>query len=288
MTKPGSEKAAADRKSGKTSDLKAGEGREAEKRAAPRAAVIYEAIHREGLDELERPGLAVAFSGLAAGLSMGFSMVAEGLLVAWLPDAGWAHIVSKLGYSIGFLIVVLGRQQLFTENTLTPILPFLQDRKWSTLVQVARLWGIVLLANVAGTFLFALIVSQTSVLEPRTAEAILGLGKEMLEPGFGTTFIRAVFAGWLIALMVWLLPFAETGRVIVIIVITWLVGAGNFSHIIVGSVEAGYMLFTGEAGPSILAWRFFLPTLIGNIIGGVAFVTALNHAQVVSGNNRTD
>ncbi|MGH7658362.1 MAG: formate/nitrite transporter family protein [Gemmatimonadales bacterium] len=271
----------------KSSGLNAGEDVEAKKRTAPRVAIVYEAIHREGMDELARPGLALAFSGLAAGLSMGFSMVAEGLLAAGLPDAGWAHLVSKLGYSVGFLIVVLGRQQLFTENTLTPILPFLQDREWSTLVQVARLWGIVLLANIVGAFLFALIVSQTRVLTSGTADAILEFSREMVEPAFGTTFVRAIFAGWLIALMVWLLPFAESGRVLVIILITWLVGLGSFSHIIAGSVEAGYLLFLGEAGPGILAWRFFLPTLLGNIIGGVALVTAINHAQVVSGTTET-
>src|SRR3954453_15635744 len=93
---------------------------EAHERASPGGEVVYKAIMREGEDELDRPSSALFWSGLAAGLSMGFSLIAEGLLRAHLPDAPWRPTVAKFGYSLGFLIVVLGRQQLFTENTLTP------------------------------------------------------------------------------------------------------------------------------------------------------------------------
>src|SRR3954452_22587275 len=94
---------------------------EAEERSAPHPSVVYEAIYSEGRDELERGGGSLFFSGLAAGLSMGFSLISEGLLRAFLPDAPWRPLTTKLGYSVGFVIVVLGRQQLFTENTLTVV-----------------------------------------------------------------------------------------------------------------------------------------------------------------------
>ena len=268
---------------GNSPGLKRGETQEVRKRTAPRAVVVYEAILREGKDELTRPWSALAFSGLAAGLSMGFSMVAEGLLTAALPDTPWRPLISKFGYSVGFLIVVLGRQQLFTENTLTPILPFLQDRKLQTLFEVSRLWGVVLLANLVGAFLFALIATVTHIFPPGTHAAFREISAGLHQAGFGTTFTRAVFAGWLIALMVWLLPFAETARVTVIIIVTYLIGLGGFNHIIAGSVEALYQLLQGELGFLPLLWGFFLPTLLGNIVGGLALVTAINHAQVVSG-----
>src|SRR3712207_4167985 len=120
------------------------EQKEAEERSAPSGKVVYQAIMKEGEGELKRPSSALFWSGLAAGLSMGFSMIAEGLLHAYLPEAPWRPLVSKLGYSVGFLIVILGRQQLFTENTLTPILPLLQKREGATAGNVARLWGVVL------------------------------------------------------------------------------------------------------------------------------------------------
>src|SRR3954447_25702402 len=128
---------------------------EVHEKAAAGAHIVYKAILKEADEELARPSIALAWSGLAAGLSMGFSLVAEGLLRAALPDAPWRPLVAKLGYSLGFIIVILGRQQLFTENTLTPILPLLRRKNFATFLQVMRLWGVVLLANVIGTILFA-------------------------------------------------------------------------------------------------------------------------------------
>ena len=95
--------------------------KEARRRTAPKAAVVYEAIRREGEFELDREMSALVWSGFAAGLSMGFSFLMEALLTYYLPQEKWVPLLSKFGYSIGFLIVVLGRQQLFTENTLTSL-----------------------------------------------------------------------------------------------------------------------------------------------------------------------
>lgn len=94
------------------------EQKQVEQRIAIGAHVVYETIRREGEDELHRPGAALAWSALAAGLCMGFSFIAEALLMSHLPDAPWRPLISRLGYCVGFLIVILGRQQLFTENTL--------------------------------------------------------------------------------------------------------------------------------------------------------------------------
>ena len=103
-----------------------------------------------------------------------------------------------------------------------------------------------------------------------------------LAGGFWTTLLRGIFAGWLIALMVWLLPFAETARVGVIIIITYLIGIGEFPHIIAGSIEVLYLVVIGEATWSQFITTFFLPTLLGNTIGGVTLVAAINYAQVAS------
>ncbi len=220
--------------------LKQTEREQVERRTAPSAAVVHESIRREGEDELRRPSSALAWSGFAAGLSMGFSLVAQGLLRVSLPDTPWRSLISRFGYSIGFLIVVLGRQQLFTENTLTPILPLLAHRDGATLCQVARLWGIVLIANLVGACLFAWVIGSTSIFDADVRRTFAEIGGEALNGDFWTTLLRAIFAGWLIALMVWLLPFAEMARVSVIIIITYVVGLGRFSHIIVGSVETFY------------------------------------------------
>ena len=244
---------------------------------------MYETIRREGHDELERPSRALAWSGLAAGLSMGFSLVAQGLLYDGLPEASWRPLITSLGYSIGFLIVILGRQQLFTENTLTPILPLLAKCDMATLRQVLRLWGVVLLSNLVGACIFAWTVGATDVFEPKIKQAFSDISTEAIEGTFGTILLKGIFAGWLIALMVWLLPFAETARVGVIIIITYLVGVARLAHSIAGAVEAFYVALRGEASWGYVLGGYFVPTLIGNIIGGVTLVALVNYAQVFSG-----
>jgi formate/nitrite transporter FocA (FNT family) len=214
---------------------------------------------------------------------MGFSFLAEGLLRSHLPEADWRPLIAKLGYSVGFLIVILGSQQLFTENTLTPILPLLRRRTMSCLRNVLRLWGAVLVANFIGAFLFALALGRLDVVDPEVQGALSALSAEALKPDVLRTLLHAVYAGWLIALMVWMLPGAESGKAFVIVVMTYLVGIGGFAHIIAGSVEVFYAVVRGEAEAARVLYGWILPTLGGNVVGGLTMVAALNHAQVASG-----
>jgi len=259
------------------------EEQEAGELSAPTGKVIYRTILTEGEKELMRPTAALFWSGIAAGLSMGFSMIMEGLLNTYLPDAPWRPLVANFGYSAGFLVVILGRQQLFTENTLTPILPLLQHPTLNTFRNVLRLWGVVLVANLLGALALALVIANTPAFDSPVQAAFAELGHHAMSHDFGTTMLRGIFAGWLIALMVWLLPFAESARVWVIIFITYLVGLGGFSHIIAGSVETFTLAAMGQASWLAVFGGFVLPTLLGNILGGVTLVAVLNHAQIVAG-----
>ncbi len=259
------------------------ERKQVEERLAIGAHVVYETIRREGEEELRRKVSSLWWSGLAAGLSMGFSFIAEGLMMAHLPDAPWRLLVSRAGYSVGFLIVVLGRQQLFTENTLTVFLPVLLNKKFSTLLRMLRLWAVVLSANLVGTFLFALAVGRTKIFDERMCLCLMQIGAAHMGSFFGLTLIRAVFAGWLIALMVWLLPGAESARVSIIIILTYLIGIGGFNHIIAGSTTVFYLVVTKSISFGTYFNQFFVPTLLGNMIGGMALVAAIGHAQVVGG-----
>ena len=254
-----------------------------EEKAAVGSHIVYKAIKKVADEELRRPSIALAFSGLAAGLSMGFSLVAEGLLRSKLPDTPWRPLITKLGYSVGFLIVILGRQQLFTENTLTPMLPLLRRRDRATLANVARLWATVLGSNLVGAAIFAYAVQRTPAFAPDVKAAFLSLGREGLAPAAHVILVKGIFAGWLIALMVWLLPVAEAGRIWIIILLTYLVGLGQLSHVIAGSVDAVYTVAAGEHSWGFYIGHFLLPTLVGNCLGGVTMVAALNYAQVAAG-----
>jgi formate/nitrite transporter FocA (FNT family) len=259
------------------------EQKQVEERVAIGANVVYEAIRREGDDELRRPTAALAWSAFAAGLSMGFSFVAEALLTTYLPNQPWVPLISRAGYSIGFLIVILGRQQLFTENTLTVILPLLLDTTLKMLLRVLRLWGIVLAANLVGTCIFAFTIAHLPVFDAHTRQSFVVIAAAHMGRTFSTVLLRGIFAGWLIALMVWVLPAAEHSRIAVIIILTYLVGLGGLTHIVAGSTVMFFAVSTGMLSWSGYILHFLIPVLIGNIIGGVSLVAAFAHGQVVGG-----
>src|SRR3954465_8369013 len=260
----------------------------AEERTSPSAHVVYEAIRREGHHELERKTSSLAWSGLAAGMSIGFSFLSEGLLKHALPAAPWEPLVTKLGYAVGFLIIVLGRQQLFTENTLPVILPLLLRRATRVLFAVLRLWGIVFAANLIGALIIAFILAKASVVEPEVHRVLDVVAIDAIGPPFAVMVLRGIFAGWLIALMVWLLPTAESARIWVIILLTYLIGLGHFPHIIAGAVEMFYLAVSGIRSWGEVISGYMVPTLIGNMIGGVALVAALAHAQIVGDKEKSN
>ncbi len=253
---------------------------ESKERRAPPAKVVYEAIRKEGEHELERTSSALAWSGLAAGLSMGFSFVTQAMLEHHLPQTGWTPLLASFGYTIGFLIVVLGRQQLFTENTLTVILPLLKERSSQNLLKVGRLWSVVFISNIVGVLIFAWVLAKTGLFDPDNHGSFDALAGRTGHYSFGLTLWKGIFAGWLIALMVWLNPAAESARIWVVIIITYLVALFHFPHVIAGATEVFYLGMIGQRGWWEIVAGFVLPTLIGNTIGGVTLVAALAHAQV--------
>ena len=181
---------------------------EAEDRTSVSALVVHEAIRKDGDEELRRPVSALAWSGLAAGLSMGFSFVAEALFRTYMPDVPWRPLVTNLGYPLGFLIVIVGRQQLFTENTLTAIIPLLARRNLATLWQVLRLWAVVLAANIAGAHIFAWVIGSTPCCI-RDFTARWANWQQRRQTSLSERDFARIFAGWLIAMVVWML--AATG-----------------------------------------------------------------------------
>jgi formate-nitrite transporter family protein len=248
--------------------------------AAPAALVIHEVVREEGEAELKRRSAAIAWSGIAAGLSMGFSFLCLAIIRSALPDAPWSRLVYAAGYTVGFVIVILGRQALFTESTLTAMLPFLMRRDLPTLASTLRFWAIVLGANLLGTFGFAALLFYGHIFSHEIEDSLRAVAHEMVSGPFEVTLLKAVLAGWLIALMAWLLPSARSSRIFVILFLTYVVGMAGLSHVVAGSVEATYAVMAGDASVANYMLNFLLPTLVGNIIGGVALVALLNHAPL--------
>jgi len=176
-------------------------------------------------------------------------------------------------------VVILGRQQLFTKNTLTVILPLLREKKIDILFNVARLWAIVLIGNLIGAFVFAWLAGNSNIFSPEIRDTFSKIGQSSMAADFWTIVLRAAVSGWLIALMVWLLPFAESARLWVIIILAYVVGIAELPHVVAGTVESFYLVSTGALGFWHSIGSYVLPAFMGNVIGGVALVAVGAHAE---------
>jgi len=255
---------------------------EVEQKRPPRVAVLHETIRLEGEEELGRGLFALSLSALAAGLSMGFSMLARGLLHRYLEGVPGAFLIESLGYPFGFLVVILARQQLFTENTMTAVLPLMTHPSLRKLGSLLRLWSVVFLGNLVGTALFSYGILHMELFDDGTQSALRGIGNEVMGNTPLQMFTKGIVAGWLIATMVWLVPAAEHAKIAVIVITTYLIALGGFTHIIVGSVETFYLMFAGGLSFGDFVLHFALPTLAGNVVGGSCIFALISHAQVRS------
>ncbi|MDC7785043.1 formate/nitrite transporter family protein [Rhodoplanes sp. TEM] len=257
------------------------ESEDVEERSSPRSPVIYEVVRRHGEEEMARPIVSLWWSGFAAGLSISFSLLAQALLTIHLPDAAWRPLVASFGYSVGFLMVVLARQQLFTENTITIVLPVMAQPTAASAGRLARVWAVVLAANLTGTLFAAGFCTLTPVIDAELLTAMLDIGRHMMENAWAAMFFKGIAAGFLIAAMVWLIPSAGGAQFHVITLMTWLIALGGFTHVIAGSMEAFLLMMHGDLGVVEGLARFLLPVLLGNVIGGTALFALIAYAQVM-------
>ncbi|MBU2358650.1 MAG: formate/nitrite transporter family protein [Alphaproteobacteria bacterium] len=244
------------------------------------AKLVYQVVRREGDEELRRPQTSLFWSGIAAGVCISFSVIGEALFKTYLPDSTWLPLLESLGYTFGFLIVIVGRMQLFTENTLTTVLPLFARPSLYNLWCVGRLWGIVLGANVIGCFIAAAFIAFMPTFEPDILASITEISKHATEHGAWIGFAKAVPAGLLIAALVWMLAAGEQENFFIIILMTWLIAAGGFTHIIAGSVEMAFLLMTGELGLMAAIFGFFIPVFLGNVFGGTVVFGLITWGQV--------
>tara|TARA_R110002110_G_scaffold19656_2_gene81009 strand:- start:12424 stop:13308 length:885 start_codon:yes stop_codon:yes gene_type:complete len=242
---------------------------------------VYSIILREGEDELRRPNISLWWSGVAAGVGISTSVLVEGIIRSNLgSDHPYLTLIESLGYSFGFVLVILCRLQLFTENTITVVLPVLADPTRNRFYCAARLWGIVLAANLCGTFLTAAIGVHGGILPAETLAAIMEISHHLAKLTPAETFLRGIPSGFFIAALVWMLPSAKRSEVLVIVMFTWLIAAGDFTHVIAGSNEIFILVLSGEMNMVNALIYHISPVLLGNILGGTGLFAMLAYGQV--------
>lgn len=245
------------------------------------ARAVYQSIRYDGEEEMARPLGSLWWSGIAAGIAIGSSVLAKGLLHLELPDSPWRVVLEDFGYCVGFVLVVLGRMQLFTENTITVVLPLMADTTRRALYCTLRLWSVVFVANMVGTFVAA---AFTTVIGSAVGDQLVAIqqvaAQGVLGPDWVTMMLKAVPAGFFVAALVWMLPNSRGFEIWVIVIPTFLIALGGFAHVVVGSMEVWLLVLAGQMGLLAGLWDFIVPALIGNILGGTVLFSLLAYGQV--------
>jgi formate/nitrite transporter FocA (FNT family) len=248
------------------------------------AREIHDNILEPGEKELERPTAALAWSALASGLVIGFSFIGGAYAASLTTDPVLRHAAFSAVYPLGFIFVVMARSELFTENTLVPVIPFLEHRDARRFRELLRVWAVLLVGNLVGALIFGWTLARTPMVEASLHPELARISLQALSASFGEVLYLAVFAGWLIALLAWLL--GSTHSTAAQIAMIWLctapIGALHFRHSIAGAVEAFYAAAAGGVGWGHAIGGFVVPAVVGNAIGGVLLVALLNHGQVMA------
>lgn len=244
--------------------------------------LLFEIIRRDGEDELNRTTRSLIFSALAAGITISFSFYFKAILTMYLNGAPWADMVTSFGYATGFLVVILGRMQLFTENTITTMIPFFHDTSFSKFFQVMKLWGVVFFFNLIGTAIAAFFLSNSYFVTTDVATSLHQIAMHVMAMEPAVNVIRGIPAGILIAAIVWMMPMSQGFSFFMILCFTYFISLGGFSHVVVGSCEAAYEVIHGNASLFDYFFRFLLPTGFGNVLGGTFVFTLMVRAQVTA------
>jgi formate-nitrite transporter family protein len=244
----------------------------------PTAIQIYAQVAKNARQELQRPARSLAISGLAGGITMGLTGLATAIARAELGTSGFAHFITTLLYPIGFIAVILGRAQLFTENTLYPVALVLSERRHY--LATLRLWLIVLVCNCLGTLAFAALAVRTDALQPKYVDSLSALGLEIANHSLSAIFWSAIIGGWIIALVAWLVSASHSisGSMLLIWLLAFVVGLGHFAHCVASSGEVLSAVLHHQL-PAVMYFRWLWPAVLGNIIGGVGLVTLLEYGQ---------
>lgn len=250
-----------------------------EERSRLSAYEIYEVVRRDGEIELERPVVSLWWSGLAAGFAIVASLIGEGLLHHHLGDIPGRDAIASFGYTLGFVIVLKGRLHLFTENTITPILPMLAEPSRETLRRTALLWVVIFLGNMLGSAITVAGMVHGGLVVDAQLQAITEVSRVILEHGWPATFSLGIPAGFLIAAVVWLLPTSRGYELLVIVALTYVIALGGFSHVVAGSAEA-FLLFAVNEADVGKVLQYLSAAFAGNVVGGTGLFAMLAYAQV--------
>jgi formate/nitrite transporter FocA (FNT family) len=238
---------------------------------------IFQRVVATADEEVETSSRKLYLSGLAAGFAITLTFFVYATSKAAFADA--SDFLAPLLYPLGFVYIIMGRYQLYTENTLTPVTLVLM--RVASVPALFRVWGAVLAGNLSGACVGAFVLAHTGVFSPAAAAAAVDIGVQGVETAWWDLAFKALFAGWLVAGLVWLEHAVRDSisRVVLVYLIIFTIPATGLYHVVVSSADVFYLVFTGNVDLLVGLWEFVVPVLLGNTAGGVVLVTLLNYGQ---------
>ncbi|MCQ4334787.1 formate/nitrite transporter family protein [Natronomonas sp. F2-12] len=236
---------------------------------------VFQRIIVAADEEIDTGARELFFSALAAG----FAITLTFLIYSSMSAKSENPVIASLLYPIGFVYIILGGYQLYTENTLPPVALVLE--RLASIPTLLRTWGIVAVGNFVGGGLGALVLAYTGVFSPETAAAAIEISQHGLHTDFWDLFFKAGFAGLIVASVVWL-DFAARdtiSRFFLVYIAFLMIPLGDLFHVVVSFTELMYLFYLGEAALLGGLVEFVLPVFLGNTIGGVVLVTVVNYFQ---------
>ncbi len=238
---------------------------------------IFQRILASADEEIATGTVELMFSGLAAGFAITLTFVGHAAVTEYFPEN---EVLAAILYPLGFIYIILGRYQLYTENTLPPVALVLA--RLASLPLLVRVWGLVLFGNLVGACLGAFVLANTHVLSAEAMRAGAEFASHGVELGWWDVFWKAIFAGWIVGGVVWLDHASRDtiARFFLIYIAFYTISATELYHVVTTACDAFYYVFYAGAGLFHVFYEFWLPVLLGNTIGGVFLVTLVNYAQI--------
>lgn len=246
----------------------------------------------EGVQELRRPAHGQFLSATACGINLGigvFGLLTIETILGAVTGEGATHVIKAFVYTFGFIIAIMSQTELFTEHTTLAVFPVLGGEE--SLPKLARLWVLVYAGNIIGGALFAwfMVIAGPSI-ELIDAHSFHETALTFIHLSWVGVFTGGMLAGALMALLSWMHTAVRdsVSRILIIFVCTYLIGFGHLPHCVAGNIEVIAGMLSG-ADITVGEWAQFLSvTTLGNIVGGVVFVTLLNYSHIVYGTPGAD
>jgi len=236
------------------------------------------------LKEFDRSNKGLFLSAFTAGLEVGFSVLFMGTIFTLFGQnisPNVMKVLLALCYPVGFIFVIIGRSELFTEHTALAILPVL--KRSVGLKDLFILWGLVYAGNLFGGLVFSFIISKLGTkIGFVSPDALTHMAEHLIHHDWSTIFLSALLAGWMMGLLGWLITSSQDtmSRIFVIILVTSIIGVAGLHHCIVGSIEVLSGLFSSDSISFQDYLKFQSFATLGNIIGGSVFVSILKFSNI--------